>query len=302
MSRGCENKMLKKFIKNLIVAVPFFRTLYFKNYVYRKGLDEKIIRGRIQNFGHNIELCLSKNETVPSELLRELEFLIKEMADRQLVADEASEWAFQWLIMGKYGLKEIPQKAVECSYKSGTQCPLSDAIYQRRSVRQWTNEPVDRKAIEKIIDTAKWAPSSCNRQSWHVLLLEKKEDFEFISGYFPNEFYLNAQILLVIFADANLYGNNEKHFAYLDAGAFIQNLLLLLHAEGFGACWIGFKSWDCSGAVFSSDEHRNSFYNYFKLNSNVVPVSMVAVGRPATTPKAPPRQMLKNIILRHGNE
>lgn len=294
--------MLKKFIKNLIIAVPFLRTLYFKNYVYRKRLDEKFIRGRIQSFGHSIEWCFLKNKTVPPELLRELEFLIKEMANRQLAVDEAGEWAFQWFVMGKYGLKKMLEEVVVDSYKSGTQGPLSDAIYQRRSVRQWTDEPVDRKTIEKIIDTAKWAPSSCNRQSWQVLLLERKKDYEFISGYFLNKFYFNAQILLVIFVDANLYSNNEKHFAYLDAGAFIQNLLLLLHAEGFGACWIGFNKWDCSGAVFSDDEHRKVFYDYFKLKSNTVPVSMVAIGWPAAMPKAPPRQTLKNIILQHGNE
>ncbi|HAU68440.1 MAG TPA: nitroreductase [Gammaproteobacteria bacterium] len=38
----------------------------------------------------------------------------------------------------------------------------------RKSVRGFTKEPVSRETIEKIMDAAKWAPSSYNTQTWKV--------------------------------------------------------------------------------------------------------------------------------------
>jgi hypothetical protein len=40
-----------------------------------------------------------------------------------------------------------------------------------------------------------------------------------------------------------------------------------------------------------------AFYEYFKLSSQVVPVSMVAVGKPAIRPKTPLRQSTENIVI-----
>ena len=97
--------------------------------------------------------------------------------------------------------------------------------------------------------------------------------------------------------DVSPYGAGERHLAYLDAAAFIQNLLLMLHAKGYGACWLGFKGWDCMGNVHFPAEHRDAFYAHFGLATNLVPISVIAVGRPANVPQAPPRQGLDQIVL-----
>ena len=40
--------------------------------------------------------------------------------------------------------------------------------------------------IEKIISLAQWAPSSCNRQLWKVLLINTESDKQFLTAYFGN--------------------------------------------------------------------------------------------------------------------
>ena len=44
-------------------------------------------------------------------------------------------------------------------------------------------------------------------------------------------------------------------------------------------------------------DHHKKFYEYFKLSGEVVPVSMIAAGKPAIKPKAPFRQSISNIII-----
>lgn len=40
------------------------------------------------------------------------------------------------------------------------------AIKSRRSVREFTDEVVDDKALEEIIEAGRWAPSGLNNQAW----------------------------------------------------------------------------------------------------------------------------------------
>jgi len=48
---------------------------------------------------------------------------------------------------------------------------VSQAIKQRRSVRAYSDKPVDQALIEKIFTQAQDAPSNCNTQPWHVTVV-----------------------------------------------------------------------------------------------------------------------------------
>jgi nitroreductase len=49
------------------------------------------------------------------------------------------------------------------------------AILHRQSVRAFLDKPVSREAVQKILNTAKWAPSGVNTQPWRVLCLAGSE-------------------------------------------------------------------------------------------------------------------------------
>lgn len=291
---------LKNGIAQQLTSLPIVSTLFYKYYVYRTALDEKLLRGKIQYLGHCIDLHITTGSKVPMPVIRELQFLLRETFKKQLPLDGPMLWSIELLLRAKYGLRPVINKASTGPVCGGadTKAHLIDVIMNRRSVRKWTSEPTDLDDIEKAIEVARWAPSSCNKQPWQTLIIAKKEDIEFISEYFPGNFYTRAPVLLLIVMNKSLYGFSEKHFAYLDGGAFIQNLLLTLHANGYGACWLGFKGWDSADNLFVESEKYHDFYEHFKLNKNQVPISMVALGRPAMQPKAPPRQDLSNIIIR----
>jgi nitroreductase len=147
---------------------------------------------------------------------------------------------------------------------------------------------------------ARWAPSSCNRQLWQTLVIQDPEEKDFLKHTFPNTFYAKAPVVIVVVMKTGNYGLDERHFVYLDGGAFIQNLLLALHAKGYGACWVGFRAWDASGNVYFPRERYEEFHERFKLEKDQVPISLIAVGRPAVAPVPPPRQGLEQILIRQG--
>ena len=46
-----------------------------------------------------------------------------------------------------------------------------EAVRSRRAVRAFTDEPVSREVLERVLSTAAWAPSGSNIQPWHVYVV-----------------------------------------------------------------------------------------------------------------------------------
>jgi len=57
---------------------------------------------------------------------------------------------------------------------------VHDALLARKSVRAFLDKPVSRDLIERILDTARHAPSGANTQPWHVAVVSgcKKQDIQ----------------------------------------------------------------------------------------------------------------------------
>ena len=46
-----------------------------------------------------------------------------------------------------------------------------EAVRSRRAVRAFTDEPVSREVLERVLSAAAWAPSGSNIQPWHVYVV-----------------------------------------------------------------------------------------------------------------------------------
>lgn len=299
VGKTMSNKF-KQNLKNFMVLIPWIRTIYFKKLYHGVLMNQKMILGRIQHIGHSIDLRLSQDGNVPPILLAEMKFFLKKARSQGIAVDEASNWALGMWMTAKYRLQienaKLPEPNNAEPLSQDFQA-LKKIIKERRSIRRWKEELINRANVLSLIEIAKWAPSSCNRQLWQVKILEKPKDIDFAAQYFPNNFFKSAPVILLIMANANAYGKNEKTYAYLDCGAFIQNLMLLLHVAGLGGCWIGFKGWDSLGNVHITQEKKKAFYDYFGFDPSLIPISMIAAGIPAGLPKVPPRQDLDSLLL-----
>ena len=111
-------------------------------------------------------------------------------------------------------------------------------IYERRSVRNFTEAPVERRLVLEILRTASWAPSGLNNQPWRFAMIWDqglKEELAKLTRY--ASVLKNAAVLVPVFLD------EESSYDYVKdcqaIGACLQNLLLAVHAQGLGAAWIG---------------------------------------------------------------
>jgi nitroreductase len=176
---------------------------------------------------------------------------------------------------------------------------LLEAICGRRSVREFTDKPVDREQIRLIIEAATQAPSAMNRQGWifavatdrermkrwsdraKVLMLEAVAGdpmLETLRGHLAspgfNIFY-DAPALIVIATDS------ADSMAAQDCCLAGQNLMLAAHAGGLGTCWIGLAQ-----AWLARDEARREL----GLPPNCQAVAAVILGHPRQAPPPVPRE------------
>ena len=176
---------------------------------------------------------------------------------------------------------------------------VAQAVSQRRSVREYTAEPVNKATLFELITDAVHAPSAMNEQPWRFTVVTDQGLLDRISreakthmlavskgtpggGHFesmlgdPNFHILyHAQALIVISAPTT------SRWAVEDCALAAQNLMLSAYSKGFGTCWIGFaQGWLATEAGHAA----------LQLPASQLPVAPIIVGRPKGGMPAVPRK------------
>ena len=120
----------------------------------------------------------------------------------------------------------------------GAREAVLDAILSRRSVRQYTDDPVKEEDVQTILEAARWAPSGLNNQPWRFVVVRDpgvKNQIAEQTRY--REIIRRAQIIIAVFLD-----NEDSYDRVKDCqavGASLQNMWLAIHVMGLGGVWLG---------------------------------------------------------------
>lgn len=126
-------------------------------------------------------------------------------------------------------------------------------IKDRRSVRKFKNEKVDRELMKEIVDIAKWAPSWVNYQIARYTLVDDEAIIaelanEGVNGFVYNiDTLKNAKGVAVLSFVKGKSGKLGEEYAtsmgniweVFDAGIACQTFCLAAHAKGVGTCIMG---------------------------------------------------------------
>ena len=148
---------------------------------------------------------------------------------------------------------------------------IMEAIFTRRSVREYTSQSISGELINTLIAAAMQAPSAGNAQPWHFIVVMDREKLTAMAEVHPyGKMLATAPLGIVVCADLDL----QKHegFWVQDCSAAVQNLLLAIHANGLGAVWVG---------IYPVKERVENLSQIVKLPPRVTPLCVVAVGYPA---------------------
>jgi nitroreductase len=146
-----------------------------------------------------------------------------------------------------------------------------NVIYQRRSIRKYTDEPIPREKLLEFVKAGMNAPSAGNQQPWQFILITDRSVLRQIPEIHPHALMLKeAPAAICVCGDPTL----EKHkgFWVQDCAAATENILLEIAGQGYGGVWLG---------VYPVEDRVRSLRNLLGIPESVIPLSLIAVGRPA---------------------
>jgi nitroreductase len=113
-----------------------------------------------------------------------------------------------------------------------------EAIFSRRSVREFTSSQVSDELIAAILEAGRWAPSGLNNQPWRFIVVRDRATLnEMAKLTVYGKIIKNAPVAIAVFLDENSMYDRTKDI--LGIGACIQNMLLAAHSIGLGGVWLG---------------------------------------------------------------
>jgi len=264
--------------------------IYFENIRSLKFSDLNYLEANLRKITHQLDKTLTfRNFKQMESMADSISKAVSKVKSHPDYDNSTIGWCES--VLAEYSKrrndKELNQGAAE-KFSSEDRALLEKIIHSRRSIRSYTKDPIDRGLVEKILRAGLWAPTGCNRQTVEFLVLQSEEDIAFCQpiageGYpFPKE----APLAIIVLVDPRNYAlPGQRHMAYLEGGASIQNMLLTASVNGLGACWL----------FWNGNNKRNvKFLNHFNLPQWLLPVAMVCFGYPHARPSiTPERKSLK---------
>lgn len=146
------------------------------------------------------------------------------------------------------------------------------AIFERRSIRKYTNKPIPKENIEKILRAGMAAPSAGNEQPWQFIVLDDKNILNSITEIHPySQMLKEASHAIVVCGDMKLKKFDED-FWVQDCSAAAENMLIMAQDLGLGAVWLG---------VYPNEERVQAINRFLNLPEYIVPFSIISLGYPA---------------------
>ncbi|MBN1386643.1 nitroreductase family protein [Candidatus Woesearchaeota archaeon] len=169
--------------------------------------------------------------------------------------------------------------------------PLIELIKTRRSIRKYQDRMVEWDKIVEVLDAGRYAPSAGNLQNWKFIVVTDEGSRKALAEASMQQYWMEqAPVHIVVCGLSHhavrFYGiRGDKLYTIQNNAAAAMNMLLMAHALGLGACWVG---------AFDEDRVKSilNIYEYAR------PHIIITLGYPDEEVPVPEREPIyKNFFM-----
>jgi len=177
-----------------------------------------------------------------------------------------------------------------------------EAVATRRSIRRFSDKPVDQGTLESLFDSVRLSPSWANMQCWRFIIIRdaamktRISELTYVEAFMAPKGYkanpskagvAEAPALIIACADPQQSGELWGQQYYMtDIGIAAQTLMLTAHSMGLGTVFVG---------VFEEEQLRL----LLGIPAKIRIVGLFPIGYPREIKKeGPPRKPLGEIVCK----
>ncbi|MBT28668.1 MAG: nitroreductase [Thalassobius sp.] len=111
-------------------------------------------------------------------------------------------------------------------------------ITERKSIRAFSDKPVEKEKLTRLFDAARWAASAFNEQPWRFIYADKSQEESYQKLFntlnsFNQAWAKHAPVVIIVVAKTTFSENGQANpHAMYDTGAAVANLSIQATAEG----------------------------------------------------------------------
>ena len=160
-----------------------------------------------------------------------------------------------------------------------------EAISDRRSIRKYKNTEIEDEKLEKILESARIAPSAANRQEWKFIVIKNEETRKkLVDAANGQKFVAQAPVTIIACSTESERIMPCGQYAYtVDISIAVSFMILEATELGLGTCWLG---------AYNEEEVKK----ILDIPEEIRVPAMFTVGYADETPGPRPRKDLDKII------
>jgi nitroreductase len=141
-------------------------------------------------------------------------------------------------------------------------------IFARRSIRSYTDEPLDASEIRSLLEAAMAAPSASNRKPWHFVVVTDRQRLQALADAHPfGKMVAGAAVAIAVCGDPAISG-----WWVVDCAAATENILIAATGLGLGAVWLG---------SHGAPDREQAIRDVLGIPSHIGVLSLLSIGHPA---------------------
>lgn len=158
-----------------------------------------------------------------------------------------------------------------------------ETIFNRKSVRKYTERPVEKEKLETLVRAGMAAPSSRDRRPWEFVIVTDRDLLDKMGDGLPLACMLKETKQAIIVCGDTVKSENAWQ---LDCSAAAQNILLAAESIGLGAVWT---------AAYPYPERMKIIRDALQLPEHILPLTVIPLGYPTGIEKPKDKYNKKQI-------
>ncbi len=143
-----------------------------------------------------------------------------------------------------------------------------EIIFGRRSIRQYTSEPISEQDLSRLLEAGMAAPSASNRRPWHFVTVTDRAKLRALADAHPyGKMLASAAAAIAVCGDPGI-----SEWWVQDCSAATENILVAANGLGLGGVWLG---------CHNRPEREEAVRDVLGIPAKIGVLSLISVGHPA---------------------